>query len=429
MRPRKCALPFILALTAYAALSARAEDWPNWRGPTGLGLSSAKDLPLTWGGPKDENIRWKAPLLATDDKVRLDNNQSSPIVQGGRVFVTMSYWPSASTVKEYPEHHVLAFDADSGKRLWDEKVPPGPWLLSDLRGGYTAPTPAADAERVYVLFGSAVFAALDHQGKLLWRKEITPFAFDVCLGTSPVLYKDTVLVICEMTKGSRLIAFDKATGDIRWSRDRKGADWTHSTPVIAKIEGKEQMLVAGANALQGLDPATGEILWSAGLADQPKARIGDAPTPAYGAGIVYADSGRGGPGLAVDPTGTGDVSKTHGKWKSPNVQGDSLGSPLVVGDYLYRLQAPGILKCFKMPAGDLMYTQRLQEVATASSPVATADDRIFLATAGKSYVLRAGPTFEVLGTSSLGDASQSSPAIANERLYLRGQKNLYCIAK
>src|SRR6185436_17714564 len=123
-------------------------------------------------------------------------------------------------------------------------------------------------------------------------------------------------------------------------------------------------------ALQGLDPATGEILWSAGLPDQPKARIGDAPTPAYGAGVVYVDSGRGGPGLAVDPTGTGDVTKSHGRWKNPLVPGDSLSSPLIVDEYLYRLQSPGVLKCHKLPSGEVMYTERLKEVAIASSPVA-----------------------------------------------------------
>src|SRR5262245_40811071 len=94
---------------------AGAEEWPHWRGPTGLGHSSAKNLPLTWGGKTNENIVWKAPLLAVDGEVRLDNNQSSPIVAYDRVFVTASYWPSANTVKDFPEHHVIAFDARDGK--------------------------------------------------------------------------------------------------------------------------------------------------------------------------------------------------------------------------------------------------------------------------------------------------------------------------
>ena len=414
-------------LIAVVAAAVRAEDWPNFRGPTGMGLSASKGLPLTWGGPKAENVLWKAPLLTTDDKVRHDMNQASPIVSGGLAFVTMSYWPSTATTKDFPEHHVIAFDAATGKRLWDTAVEHGPWLLNDLRGGYTAPTPAADAKHVYVLFGSAVVAALDRKGAVVWRKDIKPHAFDVAIGTSPVLYRDTLLVICEMSTGSRLIAFDTATGDIKWSRDRKGSDWTHSTPVSAKIGGKDQLLVAAAQALQGLDLATGEILWFARLPDQPKTRIGDAPSPVYGAGVVYIDSGRGGPGIAVDPTGSGDVTATHVKWKAPNIAGDSLSSAVIVGDYLYRLQAQGILKCYKLPEGELQYSERLQEALAAVSPVATADDRIYLASGGKSYVVRSGPTFEILGSSTLSDPSNASPAIANNRLFVRGKTNLYCI--
>lgn len=416
------------AIVAAIGSTAWAEDWPNFRGPTGMGLSASKSLPLTWGGKSDENIAWKVSLLTADEKVRFDNNQSSPIVAGGAVYVTMSFWPAASTTKEFPEHHVVAFDASSGKRLWDTTVPPGPWLLSDLRGGYTAPTPAADGERVYTLFGSSVIAAIDKKGEIVWRKEIRPHSFDVAIGTSPVLYKDMVLVICEMTRGSRLIAFDKATGTVRFSQDREGADWTHATPVLTKVAGRDQLLVAGANALQGIDPDTGALIWWANVTDSPKSRIGDAPSPAHGAGVVYIDSGRGGPGISVDPTGTGDVTKSHVKWKSPTVSDNSLGSPLIVGDYLYRLQSPGVLKCFKLPGGELQYSERLQDATPAVSLFA-AGDRIYLANAGKSFVVRQGPTFELLGTSSLGDSSQSSPAVANDRIYLRGRMHLYCIGK
>ncbi len=167
------------AWVVVAALLGVAADWPGWRGPTGMGLSDEKDLPLTWGGKDGENVLWKKPLPGADGKSRLDHNQSSPVVQGGRVFVTVSYWPAGVEQKEYPEHHVACYKADDGAPLWDVTVKPGPWKLSDLRGGYTAPTPAADAERVYVLFGSSVLAALDHDGKPLWRTEITPYAFDV----------------------------------------------------------------------------------------------------------------------------------------------------------------------------------------------------------------------------------------------------------
>jgi outer membrane protein assembly factor BamB len=418
----------LLVLLVVAATSAGA-DWPGWRGPTGMGQAPDTDLPVTWGGKDNAHVRWKAPLYPGTDKVRFDQNQSSPIVRGGRVFVTHSYWPAGANAEAgAPEHHVICFDAADGKRLWDIKVEPGPWVLKDLRGGYTAPTPAADAERVYVLFGSSVAAALDHSGKVLWRKELTPFAFDVAMGVSPVLYKGTVLVAWDQTnKTSRLIALDAKTGDVTWEKKRPTADWAHSTPTLAEVGGRTQLLVAAATALEGVDPDTGETLWSCASGDPKPARIGDTVSPVLAGGVVYADSGRGGPGIAVDPTGMGDVTKTHLKWRIAKVPEGSIGSPVAVGEYLFRLQNPDVLHCYRLADGKELFAERLAGVSAVPSPVATADGRVYFASGGKSHVVKAGPKLEVLGTSDLGDPSQASPAVADGRLFIKGGRNLYCI--
>jgi outer membrane protein assembly factor BamB len=418
----------ICALVATAAAAARAEDWPGWRGPTGMGQTPDEGLPLTWGGKDGDNVLWKVPLFDGKGKVRFDQNQSSPIVRGDHVFVTLSYWPEGVVPeKEPPEHHVLCFRKSDGQRLWDARVAAGPWLLKDLRGGYTAPTPAADGERVYVLFGSSVAAALDSRGRLVWRREMTPFAFDVAIGTSPVLYRDTVLLLWDQTdKSSRLIALDRKTGDVKWQKKRPTAEWAHSTPTLAEVKGRTQLLVGSAFAVQGLDPDNGETLWSCGSGD--RARVGDTVSPVLAGGVVYCDSGRGGPGLAVDPTGEGDVTKTHLRWKAARVP-EGFGSPVAAGDYLYRLHSPGTVTCWKLSDGTPAYVERLAGVAVAPTPLATADGRIYFASAGKSYVVRAGPKFEVLGTSDLGDPSQASPAAADGRLFLRGGRNLYCVGR
>ena len=121
---------------------AGAEDWPGWRGPTGQGTCTEKDLPLEWSGKSGKNVLWKMPLPGGEG-LRQEQNQSSPIVKKGLVFVTSSFWPKSTTAKEFPEHHVVCHSFADGKALWDVKVEPGPWLFSDLRGGDTAPTPAA----------------------------------------------------------------------------------------------------------------------------------------------------------------------------------------------------------------------------------------------------------------------------------------------
>jgi hypothetical protein len=400
----------------------RAEDWPGWRGPTGQGISKEKDLPIKWGGKDRENIRWQILLPGQQDKAKQDQNQSSPIVSLGKVFLTASYWPAGVTQKEFPEHYVVCIRASDGKQLWDTRIEHGPWSLAkDLRGGYTVPTPVSDNERVYVLFGSSVLAALDFEGKLLWRKEIKPYDFDVALGTSPILYKDTLLLQCDqVAKSSRLLAFDCKTGEVKWEKKRPNVDFTHSTPVLVEVMNKTQLLVAASNALQGIDPDNGDVLWWG-------AARGDTVSPVSGGGLVYLDGGRGGMGVAFDPTGAGDVTRTHRKWQIKTVP-EGFSSPVIVGDYLIRLTNPEMLRCWKMADGQEIFKERLNGVSTASSPFTTPEGRIYLASGGKSYVVKLGPKLELLAVNDLGESSQASPAVADGCIFLKGERHLFCIA-
>jgi outer membrane protein assembly factor BamB len=424
--PRSLSAHAALLLVLALAAPLRAGDtWPAWRGPTGLGLTDEKDLPLAWGGKDNANVLWKAPLPGTADaKAKFDHNQSSPVVWKDRVFVIMVYWPADVPQSEFPEHRVACYQTSDGKLLWDTKIPPGPWLLKDLRGGYSAPTPCTDGERLYALFGSSVLVALDFDGKILWRKEVAPHAWDVAIGTSPVLVGDHVLVLADGTipKISRLIAYDKKTGDVKWEQKRPTASFSHSTPVLAEVKGKPQLFVAASNALQGLDPADGKVLWWA-------TNRGDVPTPAFADGLVYSEDGRGGPGILVDPTGAGDVTKTHVKWQTAPIP-EGYSSPVIVGNHIYRVHNPGILKCFDRATGKAVYSERLpMGLHPSASPVVTPDGRIYLATAGKSAVIAAGPDYKLLATNDLGDGGAASAAVAAGRLYLKGPRNLYCIGK
>jgi outer membrane protein assembly factor BamB len=403
------------------AVPGSAGDWPSWRGPTGQGVSDERGLPLRWGGKTGANVLWKVPLPGQDGKAQPDQNQSSPVVRGGLVFVTASYWPAGvERTKAFPEHHVVCYRAGDGRRLWDTQVPHGPWLLKDLRGGYTVPTPAADAERVYVMFGSSALAALDHAGRLLWRKDIVPYDFDVCAGSSPVLYGDAVILQCDqINRQARLLAFERKTGALKWERKRPDLGFTHSTPVLVTINGRLQLLVAASNAVQGLAPDDGKPLWWCRT-------VGDTASPVYGDGLVYCDGGRGGMGAAVDPTGSGDVTKTKRKWKLDRVP-QGFSSPVVVGEHLHRLCDPQSLKCWKMATGEEVFTRRFPGVEVRASPFTTPEGRIYLASAGRTYVLQAGPKPEVLAVNNLGDAGPASAAVSGGRIYLKGTKFLYCV--
>ncbi len=416
-------LTVLLIILSLSAPTAFAENWPCFRGPTGMGQSSEKDLPVAWGGNKNENIVWKVPLQHTTAKLKPDHNQSSPVVWENKIFVTTSFWAADKTQKDFPEHHLTCYSTE-GKQLWDVKIEPGPWLLTDLRGGYTAPSPATDGERVFVIFGSGVAAAVDFQGKLSWRKELPePNKFDVAIGVSPLLVGDTVLILCDKTaKASHLLALDKKTGEVKWNEKRPAVQFSHTTPVLANVTGKPMLLIGANGQLQGVDPANGKVLWWA-------ANDGDVPCPVLAAGLVYCDSGRGGGvGMAVDPTGSGDVTKTHVKWKTEKKIG-GLASPIVAGDFLYRLRDPGLLTCWKMSTGEQIAEERMQGVPTTPSPFATADGRIYFATAGRSIVINAGAKIEVLATNELNEDNGSSAAVSGGRIYVKGRNNLIAIGK
>jgi outer membrane protein assembly factor BamB len=407
------------------AAPARA-NWPGFRGPTGLGYTTEENLPIVWGGPARENVRWVAPLRG--------QGHASPIVWEQAVLVCTVNWPDsvADRKKVIPEHHVTCYRTSDGGLLWDTLVPPGPWRRADFRsgpgGGYAAATPVTDGRLIYCAFASAVLAAVDFQGNLAWRRPLVPYTFDVTLGSSPVLYGDTVILLCAMAKkeDSRLVAFDKSNGLVRWERKLPQMRFGHSTPLIIQVRDKPQMLLVASgmeeagDALQSVDPADGRLLWWC-------RGEGDASSPAYGRGLVYFDDGRGGTGVAVDPTGSGDVSATHVRWTITQ-RGEALSSPIVVGPYLYRLRTPGFLQCWEMASGKEMYSQRLADISTNwASPIADPQGRLFFANAGKSYVVQAGPECRILAVNDLGDGNHPSPAAADGCLFLVGMKNLYCI--
>ena len=403
-----------------------AANWAGFRGPTGLGYTTEENLPIAWGGPAHENVQWISSLAG--------QGHASPIVWDQAVVVCTVKWPAdvEDRKKVIPEHHVRCYRTSDGELLWDTLVPPGPWLRTDFRsgpgGGYAAATPVTDGRLIYCAFASSVLAAIDFQGNIVWRKPIVPYSFDVTLGSSPVLHDDTVILFCAMApkEDSRVVAFHQADGAVKWERRFPQMRFGHSTPLILPVKGRPQMLLVASgmeeagDALQSLDPADGKLLWWC-------RGEGDASSPAYGQGLVYFDDGRGGTGVAVDPTGSGDVSDTHTRWTITQ-RGEALSSPIVVGKYLYRLRTPGFLQCWDMATGKEMYSERLPDISsTWASPIADPQGHLFFANAGKSYVIQAGPECRILAVNDLGDGNHPSPAAAEGRLFLVGMKSIYCI--
>jgi outer membrane protein assembly factor BamB len=408
-----------MALVHIFAHPCMAADWLQWRGPERSGHTDEINLPLTWDGKTKENVLWKVPA---------DFGHSSPIVYDGRVIVTGSVRkvPKASDqLAENHQHRVVCYRAGDGMKLWQTDIAPGSW---DTQFSFTAPTPVTDGERIFALFGSATVAALDFKGQILWQKKLPgPFKAE-WLSSSPIVYQDTLIVFVDVSNDSWLMALDKKTGDIKWELKRKQHDRAHnSSPLLVPVKDKLQLIVAGPGAVLGMDPNSEKVIWSC------KWGGNRYPSLVAGSGLVIAE-GDGGENIAVDPTGEGDVSKTHVKWRhARGPQG--FGSPVIVGDYLYRASPPGIIRCWKMSNGESVFEERVEGVPTFSSPVATADGRIYFASAGKSCVIKAGPKLEILASNDLGDGERNewtltgpSAAVAGGRIFLRGPKTLICIA-
>ncbi|MGA2034222.1 MAG: PQQ-binding-like beta-propeller repeat protein [Thermoguttaceae bacterium] len=416
-----------LGLVLLGGRSARGgNDWPQFRGPTGLGYTDQKNLPVQWDQKSGKNVRWKSALVG--------EGHASPIVSGGRLFVCTVRWPEAVREREkvIPEQHVLCYRNADGKLLWDTLVPAGPWVRNDFRsgpgGGYACPTPTTDGRRVYCVFGSAMLAAVDFDGKLLWHKAIIPYTFDVTVGSSPILDGENLLMFCPMTvaSDSALVAYDKQSGKERWRAPLPGTSFGHSTPVLISAGGRRQLLVLAGGmdtspqGLQALDPRDGKRLWwcSGG---------GESASAAYASGIACFDSGRGSALRAVAVDGSGDVSKTHVRWTASGVSGD-LSSPVIVDKFIYRLSSAGVLKSFGMADGKPVQALRLEGLGTTwASPVADPNGRIYFANAGKSFVIQSGEKFKILAVNDLGDSNHPSPAVADDCLYLVGAKQVFCV--
>ncbi len=403
-----------------------AGNWPGWRGPTGLGYCEEKGLPLTWDGKTGKNVLWKA-LLHGGAKQNQEMNSpgwSCPIVWGDRIFLTTAVWKPGLTHKERQKiiaaHHVLCYRAEDGKQLWDTPIPAGKVLVTNHYHGYAVPTPVTDGKHVFALFGSGVLVALDFDGRIVWREEL-PSKRDTDGGTcsSLVLYEDSVIL--PGLDNPALQARYKKDGKVKWQQKGKESN-RMATPALLTIQGRRQ-LIHMSGGVQGIDPATGQVLWTC------RAPSGQT-SPVYGEGLIYTDSGRGGrKGAAVDPTGEGNVSKTHVKWEV-DVTAPAGSSGIVVGKYLYRGCNSDILRCWEMATGELVYEKRLPRLSPSTSPIATPDGRLYFASSGRSYVIKAGPTFELLASNDLNDGDPFvTPAVSNGRIYVKGKSYLWCIGE
>ena len=404
-------------------LPVQADNWPNFRGPHGTGVSPDRGVPATWSDT--QNILWKRSLPGPGG--------SSPIVWGDKVFVTCytGYGdPHGGGQLENLTRHLLCVDRKGGKILWDrdvkaeqpEKAYTNPYIT---KHGYASSTPATDGQRVYVFYGKTGVLAYDLAGKPLWHAHVGGQTHDFGTGTSPVLFKDLVIVNASVESDS-LVALDKNNGKERWRKTGMPMSW--STPVLVDVDHRQELVVSVMGKVLAFDPESGAELWHC-------QGIGEYVCPSVIAhqGVVYAIGGRTGAGLAVRAGGRGDVSKSHVLWRVK--RGSNVTSPVYHnGHFYWTNESRGVLYCVRASDGEIAYEQHLQPTPDLiyASPV-VADGRIYIVsrTTG-TYVVAAEPTFKLLAHNSLdSDPSifNASPAVSESQLFLHSDKYLYCVGQ
>ncbi len=398
-----------MVLVVLSRAGVRAEDWPQFRGPTGQGHSSERGLPLDWS--ESRNVKWKTPVPG--------RGWSSPVVAGGRVWLTTSVKANGASLR------AVAYDVETGREAVNVEV--FHLRSADLlnaKNSHASPTPIADGERVYVHFGAEGTAALTASGEIVWKTRL-PYQSQHGNGGSPMLYGDLLIFSCDGSDQAFVVALDKRTGKVRWKTWRRQPwDQAYTTPLLIRVGEQDQVVSVGAYRAAAYDPQTGKELWRVSYADG----FSNVPRPVYGHGLVYIATGFQQPTLmAVRPDGSGDVTKTHVAWTLRRAA-PLTPSPLIVGDEIYVVNDGGIASCLDARTGDTHWQQRLGGEYSAS-PV-FADGRIyFLNEEGGATAIAPGKAFVRLATASLDGATLASIAVADGSFFIRSDTHLYRIVK
>ena len=426
-----------------------AQNWPQFRGAGAQGIAEGKVAPTTWDVTKMTGVRWKTPIPGLA--------HSSPVIWGERVFLTTAVSSEAKPtsryglygdvdpVKDEPKHtwHVMALDKQTGKVIWDRIAYEGvPRTKRHPKSTHASSTPATDGKHVVALFGSqGLLICYDMNGKLLWKQDIgvldSGWFYDADYqwghASSPIIYRNFVIVQADIQKDSFIAAYDITSGKQIWRTSRDEIpSW--STPTVYEGNGRAELVANGAKFVRGYDPQTGKELWRIG----PNSEIA-TPTPFAAHDLIFVANGYRPiqPIYAIRPGASGDISLKDGKESNEFVAwskqrgGPYMPTPVVYGDYFYTCSNQGVLAAYNAKTGERAYQERIggKGGAFTSSPVA-ADGKIYLSSEdGDVFVVKAGPKYELLATNPVGEVMMATPAISDGLVIVRGINHLFAFGE
>jgi outer membrane protein assembly factor BamB len=387
-----------------------AEDWPGWRGPRSDGTVAETGFPLSWG-PK-ENVKWKTDLRGV--------GHSSPVVSKGKVFV-------AGCIESEKKRVLTCLDRTNGDVLWEKCAVTSDLEKKHSENSWASSTPAVDGERVYITFfdnPQMRVYCYDYRGNLLWEKNPGEFHSVHGFCSPPTLYKNLVIVNGDQDAKAFIVALDKFTGNEVWRADRPNRTRSYCPPVVVETAGKKQLVLTGSKCVAGYNPDTGTQNW-----------IIDGPTEQFVSSMVLHDGllllTAGFPEnwiMAIDPNGSGNVTKTHVRWANKK-EGGYVPSPVALEGKLFLVDDKGVASCWDVNTGKQKWKERLSGKGHHASAVA-ADGRIYLtADDGMTFVVRASEEFEILAKNPLDDRVFASPAFSNGEIFIHSSQAVWCISE
>jgi outer membrane protein assembly factor BamB len=404
MKTLSLGVTFACLVGGVLGCAVAAGEWARFRGPNGTGLSDAV-LPVKW---TESDYAWKATLPGV--------GHSSPVVWGERIFVTAGNEAEGLRI-------VVCLSAADGKQLW-QRTFDAPGYRKHKRNSIATATPAVDAQRLYISWGTpekCVLVALDHDGKTAWEADLGPFKAQHGFGSSPIVHEGAVVIALDQDGKGEIVALDTASGKVRWRLPRRSGNATYSTPCVFQPRGRpaELIFTNWQHGVTAVDPGTGKVNWEISVFE-PQLNERAIASPVVAGDLILATCGfvtAQKHFVAIRPYDAARGMKPTEVWRVEK-QVSYLPTPLVKGDRVFLCSELGIATCLEPSTGKVIWQERVDGNFSAS-PVGAGDRMYCVANNGDVFVLAASDRFELLGRTALGEPTQSTPALANGRIYFR----------
>ena len=409
-----------LMLVCVLSGAVMAEDWPEFRGPTGQGQSAATGLPTRWG--PTQNVVWKAAIAGT--------GWSSPVVVGEKIYITTAVPAGGHEVPDVDRSlRVICLNAADGKVAWDkevfvQKAAEAPKIHK--KNSHASPTVVANDGKIYAHFGHQGTACLDAgTGDVAWSTREFAYAPVHGNGGSPVVVDDLLIFNADAAQNPCVIALEKATGKLKWKFARQSdakSKFSFCTPLVIEVNGARQLITPGSGVVNALDPLTGKEIWHVNYG----MGYSVVPRPIYAHGLIFMSTGYDSPiALAIKPDGEGDVTATHVAWQITK-RAPHNPSMVVVGDLLYMVADNGIMSCIEPKTGKVAWEERTTGPISAS--LLAAGGNIYLQDeAGLGVVVKPGRMHQIIAKNDLKERSLASYGVVGNDLLIRTQGTLYRI--